>query len=100
VSGPGNYNLNTVCKRFKCTVEDAGAVAGADAADEIQYRVFGLDKRKVASAASRIRELGRASAVGAAVAADAESGRRLWALGRHGDADVAALVGNFLSSCP
>jgi len=105
VCGPGNYNLDTVCRRFEVTVEIV------ERPGELVFVVVGSDKKKVANAASRVRSLGRPKPVvapvvgggGEGAAADndgQDDGRRLWELGHHSDADVARLVGSVLSAAP
>ncbi len=113
MTGPGDYNLNTVRKRFHCVIEEVvqehseGHSEGHS--EDLLYRVFGADKRKVADAASRVRELGRkpprVSCLASwkdvlAISDEGEGcgGRRPWDLGRHSDADVAKCVGTVL--CP
>jgi hypothetical protein len=88
VRGPGNYNLDMVREEFNCEVTEVEVTLPL----ECSYVVVGPAKRDVASAASRIRELAAMAPMDPDVGGgdgDGENGRRLWALGRQGDADVA-----------
>ncbi len=93
VRGPGNYNLDMVREEFKCEVTEVEVTPPL----QCSYVVVGPAKRDVASAASRIRELAAMAPMdpGVGGVGDGENGRRLWALGRQGDADVAR-VANYL----